>query len=49
LVVSEAEDNCTFKEPNGAEVIESQATIAAAVKKQAKVDFNSHDIRAPKI
>jgi hypothetical protein len=38
-----------FKEPKGAEVVESQATIAAGVKRQAKVDFNNHDIRKPKI
>jgi hypothetical protein len=30
-------------------VVESQATVAAAVKRQAKVDFNSHDVRKPKI
>jgi hypothetical protein len=45
----EAEDDYTFKEPNGAKVIESQSTITAAVKRQAKVDFNNHDIRTPKI
>jgi hypothetical protein len=38
-----------FKEPNGAEVIKSQATIVAAVKKQAKINFNSHDVCKPKI
>jgi hypothetical protein len=38
-----------FKEANGAEVVESQATIATVVKGQAKVDFNSHDVRTPKI
>jgi hypothetical protein len=38
-----------FKEPKGAEVIESQATVTAAFKRQAKVDFNSHDVRKPKI
>jgi hypothetical protein len=38
-----------FKEPKGAEVIESQATVAVAVKRQAKVDFNSHDVHKPKI
>jgi hypothetical protein len=38
-----------FKEPNGAEVIESQATITTAIKRQAKVNFNSHDVRTPKI
>jgi hypothetical protein len=38
-----------FKEPKDAEVIKSQATVVAAVKRQAKVDFNSHDIRKPKI
>jgi hypothetical protein len=38
-----------FKEPKGAEVVESQATVVAAVKRQAKVDFNSHDIHKPKI
>jgi hypothetical protein len=45
----EAEDKCTLKEPKGVEVVESQATIAAAIKSQAKVDFNSHDVRTPKI
>jgi hypothetical protein len=38
-----------FKEPKEAEVIESQATVAAAIKRQGKVNFNSHDIRKPKI
>jgi hypothetical protein len=38
-----------FKEPKGAEVIESQVTIAVAIKRQAKVNFNSHDICKPKI
>jgi hypothetical protein len=47
--IVEAKDDCTFKEPKGAEVVESQATVATAVKKQAKVDFNSHDIRKSKI
>jgi hypothetical protein len=45
----EAEDDCTFEEPNGAEVVKSQAIVAAAVKRQAKANFNSHDIRTPKI
>jgi hypothetical protein len=40
-----AEDDCTFKEPKEAEVVESQA----AVKRQTKVNFNSHDARKPKI
>jgi predicted DNA-binding transcriptional regulator YafY len=30
-------------------VVESQATIAAAIKRHAKVDFNSHDVSTPKI
>jgi hypothetical protein len=38
-----------FKEPKGVEVIKSQETVAAAVKRQAKVDFNSHDVRKPNI
>jgi hypothetical protein len=38
-----------FKEPKGAEVIKSQAIVAAAIKRQAKVDLNSHDVRKPKI
>jgi hypothetical protein len=38
-----------LKEPNGAEVVESQATVVAAVKRQAKVNFNSHDVRTSKI
>jgi hypothetical protein len=29
----EAEDDCTFKEPKGANVVESQAIVAAAVKR----------------
>jgi hypothetical protein len=38
-----------FKEPKGAEVVEGQATVALAIKRQAKVDFNSHDVLKPKI
>jgi hypothetical protein len=38
-----------FKEPKGAEVVESQATVATVVKRQAKVHFNNHDFRKPKI
>jgi hypothetical protein len=45
----EAEDDCMFKEPKGAEVIKSQAIVVAAVKRQAKVNFNSHDFHKPKI
>jgi hypothetical protein len=37
------------KSQKGAEVIESQAIVASAVKRQAKVDFNSHDVCTPKI
>jgi hypothetical protein len=44
----EAKDDCTFKETKGVEVVESQATIAATVKRQAQVNFNSHDVRKPK-
>jgi hypothetical protein len=38
-----------FKEPNRVEVIKSQATVVAPVKRQAKVDFNIHDVHTPKI
>jgi hypothetical protein len=38
-----------FKELKGVEVVKSQATVAATIKRQAKVDFNIHDVCTPKI
>jgi hypothetical protein len=37
------------KSQKGAEVVKSQATVVAAIKRQAKVNFNSHDVHKPKI